>query len=63
MTIWLHAQGLPTIVFDSQPGLCLVSNGAECVMINKALYARHCPEKLLSRLRLEVRAPPRGYHF
>ncbi|XP_013391621.1 cyclic nucleotide-binding domain-containing protein 2-like [Lingula anatina] len=46
--------GLANIVFDDQPSLCIVSNGAECIMINKKFYLEHCPDALMRRLRTTV---------
>ena len=48
------SQGLAPLVFPDQPGMCLVSNGAECVLIEKKLYEAHCPKHLSQRLKTEV---------
>ena len=32
----------------------MVSNGADCVLINKQFYLDHAPEKLLRKMRQEV---------
>lgn len=54
MVLFYVAQGLAPLVFPEQPGLCLVSNGAECVLIQKKLYEQHCPHELRRRLKTEV---------
>ncbi|XP_078692013.1 uncharacterized protein LOC144922229 [Branchiostoma floridae x Branchiostoma belcheri] len=46
--------GLSDFLFDEQPSLILVSNGAECVMISKKLYRRHANDELLRRLRTQI---------
>ena len=46
----LAAQGLADIVLGDQPSLCLVSNGAECIMLKKDFYMDHCPQSLLRKL-------------
>ena len=43
-------QGLADIILGPQPSFCLISNGAECVMINKEFYKEHCPQALLRKL-------------
>ncbi|KAL5013245.1 hypothetical protein ScPMuIL_007515 [Solemya velum] len=50
--------GLEHILFQYQPGLCLVSNGAECIMINKKLYRDQAPDSLLDRLQHELSPYP-----
>ena len=52
--IVIVSQGLAPLVFPDQPGMCLVSNGAECVLIEKKLYEAHCPKHLSQRLKTEV---------
>lgn len=47
-------QGISTTLFIDQPSLYLVSNGAECIMINKSLYQQHCPRRLMQKLRTQV---------
>lgn len=42
------------MVFPNQPSLCLISNGAECVMINKQFYTSHCSEEKFFKLQMEV---------
>ncbi|XP_035695107.1 uncharacterized protein LOC118428922 [Branchiostoma floridae] len=46
--------GLSDFLFDEQPSLILVSNGAECVMISKKLYRRHANDELLRKLRTQI---------
>ncbi|XP_076469472.1 uncharacterized protein LOC143299864 [Babylonia areolata] len=50
--------GLASLVFPDQPSLCLVSNGAECMFIDKRFYQDHCPPLLSRRLRTEVSPYP-----
>ena len=47
-------QGLTGVVFSDQPSLSLVSNGAECIVINKKFYLEHATEETLRGLRKEV---------
>ena len=47
-------QGLAALVFPDQPSLCLVSNGAECMFIDKRFYMDNCPPELSRRLKTEV---------
>ena len=50
----LQLQGLAGILFADQPGLSLISNGAECILIDKSFYLAKCPQKVLQRLKIEV---------
>ncbi|KAL8595263.1 hypothetical protein ACOMHN_043415 [Nucella lapillus] len=50
--------GLATLVFPDQPGLCLVSNGAECMFIDRRFYLKNCPPTLSRRLKTEVSPYP-----
>eukprot|EP00794_Sanderia_malayensis_P008979 gene8979-9937_t len=50
--------GLQSIFCDNQPSLSLVSNGAECIMVQKKFYLEHCPETLKARLRKKVSPYP-----
>ncbi|XP_022080342.1 uncharacterized protein LOC110973663 [Acanthaster planci] len=45
--------GLTGVVFSDQPSLSLVSNGAECIVINKKFYLEHATEETLRGLRRE----------
>ena len=49
-------QGLADIILGPQPSFCLISNGAECVMINKEFYKEHCPQALIRKLLPMVKA-------
>ncbi|KAJ7340503.1 hypothetical protein OS493_003255 [Desmophyllum pertusum] len=42
--------GVSSMVFDEQPSLSLVSNGAECIMISKKFYLAHCSDEMKRRL-------------
>ncbi|ELU12307.1 hypothetical protein CAPTEDRAFT_189448 [Capitella teleta] len=46
--------GLADMLHEDQPSLSLVSNGAECLLIDKQFYFNHMPQNLWQRLRLEV---------
>lgn len=37
-----------------QTSLCVVSNGAECILLDKQYYRQHAPEDLMRRVRQEV---------
>lgn len=41
-------------LFEDQPDLCVVSNGAECLKISKKFFLHHASKDLLERLRKEV---------
>ena len=43
------------MLYSDQPGFSLVSNGAEIILIDKKFYLENCPQRLLARLRREVR--------
>ncbi|CAH3013636.1 unnamed protein product [Porites evermanni] len=42
--------GVSSMVFDEQPSLSLVSNGAECIMISKKFFLSHCSDAIKRRL-------------
>lgn len=42
--------GVSSMVFDEQPSLSLVSNGAECIMISKKFFLTHCSDAMKRRL-------------
>jgi len=42
--------GVSSMVFDEQPSLSLVSNGAECIMISKKFFLTHCSDAIKRRL-------------
>ncbi|EDO48125.1 predicted protein [Nematostella vectensis] len=42
--------GVQSMLFDDQPSLSLVSNGAECIMISKKFYLSHCTDAMRRRL-------------
>ncbi|XP_041350042.1 uncharacterized protein LOC121369190 [Gigantopelta aegis] len=48
------AFGLRQILFDRQPSMSLVSNGSECMLLNKKFFLDNCPQDLLRRLKREV---------
>jgi len=39
-----------SMIFDEQPSLSLVSNGAECIMISKKFFMNHCSDENKRRL-------------
>ncbi|XP_067932810.1 uncharacterized protein [Watersipora subatra] len=49
-------KGLADLVLGEQPNMCLISNGAECLMIKKDFYMDHCPQSLLRKL-LQIVGP------
>lgn len=51
-----YLQGLADVVLMGQPSMCLVSNGAECIMINKEFFQEHCSQKLQRKL-LQIISP------
>ncbi|XP_022098922.1 uncharacterized protein LOC110983729 [Acanthaster planci] len=50
--------GVSDLVFGKQPGLCLVSNGAECIMVAKKFYAKHATEANLKAITDHLRPYP-----
>ena len=47
-------QGLADIILEEQTSFTIVSNGADCVLINKQFYLENASEKLLRKLRQDV---------
>ena len=47
-------QGLAEMLFEGQPNFSLVSNGAECVMIEKKFFMEHATYKHIVKLREAV---------
>ncbi|KAI0214542.1 hypothetical protein LSAT2_000360, partial [Lamellibrachia satsuma] len=50
--------GLADLLYEQQPNFSLVSNGAECIMIDKRFYVDNAPQALMRRLRAEVSPYP-----
>ncbi|KAL3852329.1 hypothetical protein ACJMK2_015986 [Sinanodonta woodiana] len=46
--------GLTDLILGEQPNFCLVSNGADCILVNKHFYMDHASEKLLRDMKQEV---------
>ncbi|KAK0051908.1 cyclic nucleotide-binding domain-containing protein 2, partial [Biomphalaria pfeifferi] len=46
--------GLAQCLFTNQPSLSVVSNGADCILLNKKLYLRNCSSEVMRKLRIEV---------
>ncbi|XP_013412844.1 uncharacterized protein LOC106175407 isoform X2 [Lingula anatina] len=46
--------GLTEFIYGKQTSLSLVSNGAECIMIEKKFFSEHAPQALMNRLREEI---------
>ncbi|XP_052779563.1 uncharacterized protein LOC128216902 [Mya arenaria] len=46
--------GLADLMLEAQPSFMVVSNGADCVLINKAFYSRHCSEGLQRQLKQDL---------
>ena len=47
-------QGLAEVLLGVQPSVSVVSNGAECIMIDKDFYVKHASDKLIQRIRSDV---------
>ena len=45
-------------MFDDQPSMSLVSNGAECILLSKKFFMDNCPQKRIDKLRIEVSPYP-----
>lgn len=50
----LSNQGLSQLIHEDQPTFSLVSNGAECILINKRFYMDNVTKDLMNTLRMEV---------
>ncbi|XP_074646808.1 uncharacterized protein LOC141902810 [Tubulanus polymorphus] len=50
--------GLECMLFDKQPSLSLVSNGCECILIDKKFYQNHCQQQSFYDLRRKVSPYP-----
>ncbi|XP_055881246.1 uncharacterized protein LOC106077032 isoform X1 [Biomphalaria glabrata] len=46
--------GLAQCLFTNQPSLSVVSNGADCILLNKKLYLKNCSSEVMRKLRIEV---------
>jgi hypothetical protein len=55
LLLLLLLQGLQEAILGNQPSFSVVSNGAECVLIDKNYYVQHASDALLKRLNFEVR--------
>ena len=49
--MFYNEQGLVDVILGGQPTLSVLSNGAECILMDKQFYMQHAPEALLRRLR------------
>ena len=49
-----YIKGLTDAVLGDQPSLCVVSTGAECIMLHKKYFLSHAPEKLINKLKQQV---------
>ena len=47
-------QGVTSTIFENQPSLNVVSNGADCLLLSKQFFTKHCSEKMLTRLKEQV---------
>lgn len=43
--------GLDPVLFNDQPTLALISNGAECLMLHKKFYLDNMTDEVLKKLR------------
>ncbi|KAF6032151.1 hypothetical protein EB796_009546 [Bugula neritina] len=43
--------GLSSTVFENQPSVSLISNGADCLLLSKQFFFKHCSEKMLTQLK------------
>ena len=50
----LRFQGVTSTIFKNQPSLHVVSNGADCLLLSKQFFTKHCSEKMLTRLKEQV---------
>jgi len=51
--IYMHVeQGLADIILGQQTSMCVISNGAECILLDKDFYLHHATDALIQRLRL-----------
>ncbi|XP_038267722.1 uncharacterized protein LOC119859550 isoform X1 [Dermochelys coriacea] len=50
--------GLLDFLFEDQPNLCVVSNGAECLKVSKKFYLHHASKDFLQRLRKKEHSYP-----
>ncbi|KAK3762835.1 hypothetical protein RRG08_040529 [Elysia crispata] len=46
--------GLSDLILGQQTSFCVVSNGADCLLINKQMFLEHMPESLYTQLRLDL---------
>lgn len=46
--------GLADLILEDQPSFTVVSNGADCVLVNKQFYKDHASEKLLRKMRQDL---------
>jgi len=47
-----RVKGLEELLLGRQPSMSVVSDGAECVLLDKQFYLQHATETLLHRLRI-----------
>ena len=53
--IFLSFQGLSDLILEPQPNFCIVSNGADVILLDRELYMQHANDVLRNNLRQEVR--------
>ncbi|GFS25789.1 cyclic nucleotide-binding domain-containing protein 2-like [Elysia marginata] len=46
--------GLSDLILGQQTSFCVVSNGADCLLINKQMFQEHMPEALYRQLRMDL---------
>ncbi|KAL3853502.1 hypothetical protein ACJMK2_017038 [Sinanodonta woodiana] len=46
--------GMADLILGEQPSFCVVSSGADCILINKQLYMDHASESLIRKMRQEL---------
>ena len=52
--VFVFCQGLSDLILGQNTSLCVVSNGADVILVNKQLYFEHASEGLLRRMRQDV---------
>jgi len=43
--------GVTSTIFENQPSLSIVSNGADCLLLSKQFFIKHCSDKMLTQLK------------
>ena len=54
MHLSVHLKGLANLIHFDQPSFSVVSDGAECILLNKELYRRHASVELINKVKYNV---------